>query len=439
MLQAVSWMTWDNYDRDFFLQAARILGEMKSRQAIAPLIKKLGDNEIREELLEILENLEPEWREIDSGEKGGLTDLVIEGDLDVLQEIEFDWKSVAAREALQPLIRRLVSKDMLNRSSVMSRLDLIGPDWTSHPEIEVIVPDLVDMLNTYSPMSNSDSRDAREVLLRLRLPNAVPLILEKIESPPLPEAFDILDAWDPQWSETASAEKALERCTELWRRDLHRFSRPMQLTEEARLNCVMAIMRISPPHSTLAQEIRGHYLTKLRSKKNELRLSAAGTLAHIPAAENKEPLLKALEDPDEWVREKACDALFNLGDPETADAFLTALEDSNRFVRQTAAKALGELGDEGALTPLLGQASYGEAAEASVRALEKLVERCARRLTSEQLRSILDLRSQQESYFDTESLAHPYGERTVEGVDCSHLHELARNELRRRRQDRGSD
>jgi len=64
-------------------------------------------------------------------------------------------------------------------------------------------------------------------------------------------------------------------------------------------------------------------------------------------------LLKALEDPDSYVRRGAIEALGKLGSVEAIAGLLKALEDPNSDVRRGAIEALGKLGSVEAIAGLL--------------------------------------------------------------------------------------
>jgi HEAT repeat protein len=56
-----------------------------------------------------------------------------------------------------------------------------------------------------------------------------------------------------------------------------------------------------------------------------------------------EPLIAALQDEDESVREIAAGTLGRLGDERAVDPLTAALQDKNRFVREAAARALEKI------------------------------------------------------------------------------------------------
>jgi HEAT repeat protein len=73
-----------------------------------------------------------------------------------------------------------------------------------------------------------------------------------------------------------------------------------------------------------------------------------------------EPLISALRDEDDDVREAAAEALGELGDSRAVKPLISALRDDRYWrVRKAAAEALGEIGDERALEELERMAKYG--------------------------------------------------------------------------------
>jgi len=66
-----------------------------------------------------------------------------------------------------------------------------------------------------------------------------------------------------------------------------------------------------------------------------------------------EPLIKALEDEEEYVRSSAAEALGEIGDKRAVEPLIKALEDDDKGVLYHAAYALGRIGDERAVEPLI--------------------------------------------------------------------------------------
>jgi len=85
-----------------------------------------------------------------------------------------------------------------------------------------------------------------------------------------------------------------------------------------------------------------------------IRSDAAKFLGEIADRRAVEPLLTALCDPSDIVREHAARALAAIGDPAAVEPLIRALADETREVRSQAVRSLGELRDPRAVEPLVG-------------------------------------------------------------------------------------
>ncbi len=93
-------------------------------------------------------------------------------------------------------------------------------------------------------------------------------------------------------------------------------------------------------------------LTFVLRKEEGVRKEAAEALAKIgPSA--VEPLIAALRDRDEDVRQWAAGALGKIGDARAVEPLSAALKDTVAGVREWAAWALGKIGDARAVEPLI--------------------------------------------------------------------------------------
>ena len=102
--------------------------------------------------------------------------------------------------------------------------------------------------------------------------------------------------------------------------------------------------------------------------------SAAKALGKIGDRRAVEPLIKALEDENEFVRFDAAKALGDIGDKRAVEPLIEMLKDKHRGVGSQASEALGNIGDKRAVEPLRTIVSfkYGEIRESAREALEKL-------------------------------------------------------------------
>ena len=66
-----------------------------------------------------------------------------------------------------------------------------------------------------------------------------------------------------------------------------------------------------------------------------------------------EPLIAALKDENEYVRQAAAEVLGKIGDARAVEPLIAALKDESFSVRAAAARALGEIKDPRAVEPLI--------------------------------------------------------------------------------------
>lgn len=129
--------------------------------------------------------------------------------------------------------------------------------------------------------------------------------------------------------------------------------------------------------SSLGFEWEGR-LTRLRRELTDAdparRREVVQLLASYPAAEVRDALLQALEDPDAGVRAQAADAAGRVRLREAVPRLLDWLDDPNADVRAAAARALGQIGEQRAIQSLvrvLGD-SNAEVRRAGVAALASI-------------------------------------------------------------------
>ncbi|MCX5851975.1 MAG: HEAT repeat domain-containing protein [Deltaproteobacteria bacterium] len=96
-------------------------------------------------------------------------------------------------------------------------------------------------------------------------------------------------------------------------------------------------------------------IAALADESSKVRARAAHALGKAADTRAVKPLIDALKDTDQAVREEAARALGALRTREATDALVEALEDkkNNRYVCEEAVAALGETGDPAAVKPLV--------------------------------------------------------------------------------------
>jgi HEAT repeat protein len=97
-----------------------------------------------------------------------------------------------------------------------------------------------------------------------------------------------------------------------------------------------------------------HYDRELAHMDPDVRWIAVTDLEEQGGTEAVRYLIKALRDPEFIsIRWRAAIALGNLGDPAAVEPLIAALGDENDHVREEAADSLGRIGDERAIPALI--------------------------------------------------------------------------------------
>ncbi len=110
----------------------------------------------------------------------------------------------------------------------------------------------------------------------------------------------------------------------------------------------------------------------LKDGDNKVRQRAASALGRIGDRRAVEPLILALHDSDMFTRVFAADALGKIGDERAVEPLIQALKDKLVSVRYSAADALGKIGDERAVEPLIQALEWGSAQMDIINALGRL-------------------------------------------------------------------
>jgi HEAT repeat protein len=114
--------------------------------------------------------------------------------------------------------------------------------------------------------------------------------------------------------------------------------RVVVLLREAQLDQAALAMQQVPAGQSMVPEI-------LRHHDRAVREGAAKLISEQPSANDFHELVRALDDPDFWVRGYCARALGLIGNPAALKPLFRLLSDDNWFVRAEAAVAIGKLGD----------------------------------------------------------------------------------------------
>lgn len=113
---------------------------------------------------------------------------------------------------------------------------------------------------------------------------------------------------------------------------------------------------LDDPNTAVANEARGALLkvlpVALQDSRTDMRQKAVTILQRIPNPVSVEPLIGALRDKNDIVRQRAAIALGSIGQP-AVKSLIGLIKDPDPEMRRMAAEQIGEIRDPEALEPLL--------------------------------------------------------------------------------------
>lgn len=124
------------------------------------------------------------------------------------------------------------------------------------------------------------------------------------------------------------------------------------------LAITLLLFQILASKDLLSQSVNGDpklqdHIKMLREGNVDERQRAAIALGAARSKDAVEPLIKALEDDDDFVRNFAVKSLANIADSRALSPLIEALNDTSVLVRRSAVTALGNLGSPEAFDPLI--------------------------------------------------------------------------------------
>ena len=337
--------------------AARVLGEMKDRRAVPPLIAALrdGDAEVRAAVIEALAELkdpravEPLISALkdENGEVQGDATLAlgefndprgVRALIEVMNAPNQEDHSAAASalgrvgaSAVEPLIQALNSPDHLAR---MHAAEALG--WVEDSRaVDALIAALKD--------TNSGVREA--ALVGLKGHSDAPGMLLA--------PFDVL-GWVRSRGPWVRGATRDPRVADLLIAALKDPEAQVRSTAVDALGELGLPAAVGPLITLLRNPNAGlRPAEAIKTNANALRQKAASALGDIGDARAVEPLIATLTDPDDGVRTSAIKALGKSKDPRVAGPLISLLKDKNPEIRQEAVEALGTAKAAGAVDALI--------------------------------------------------------------------------------------
>lgn len=442
-------------DRDSKIRAARALGSAKERKAVPALIKLLADEnaDLRSAAIEALGAI------ADPASAEPLVSALSRPHRSAQGTTEHESLARALARlgtaAVKPLIQALASENSQTRRWAACALGMIKDPQALDPLTEKLddsrsevrkaaalalgeIGDLRAVKRLVHALANRDPdtrRAASEALGVLRSEEGIPALTRAV-----------LDSSEPV---QVAAAKALAKIGGLAAAgSLRSAISGMRKTAQGAAEAALETMSFSPANAGERAEvavIRGDFEAATREgpaavpalvgalgfKDPQWRARAAAALAHFPSPDLVQLFLQCLKDHDAAVQESAARALAGIG-----EAARRGLEETLSFYDASAvrlaASALGEMGGSCSVPALADLISENSVIAAEYPDLFDAV--CA---AAESLRKILSLSPEKIPQQDLERIASLPREVRLLGsspkqLDCSHLHNQAAEEVRRR-------
>jgi len=338
-------------DNDLRFKAAEALGELRDTQSTETLIAALrdGDKFVRFQAAASIVKIDPK-------SAGSAVPVLI----DALEK-GYDWAQGKAIEALgktgdpraiEPLIIAL--KKQYRKDNIRITHDAlvkIDPVWKKSEAVKSAVLKLLPLLKD---KSYEISTNVKKVMIMIGEPAVEPLysaLLFDYSGPNYAE--DALQEINPSWIHSESARNAVPMfIAALKDNDFH-------VREAADKHLVR--MGIAWRNSEAGNAALPMFISALNDNDFHIRWTAVRVLGELRGQSVVEPLVLALKDADDSVRDQAAIALENI-DPNwrnseavnhTLPVLINVLNNNNARTRSDAAKALGKIKDVSAVESLI--------------------------------------------------------------------------------------
>ena len=306
-------------------EAVLILGELKDKRAVDPLIHALKYENSYQSVKAALDKIEPLWTSTKTAKNEVLSFIASlqSPDANVREHAAVVLGDLKDQRSVEPLIIALQYQNSYEKT--ITALKKIRPEWTSSIEARNAVPLFIAMLDD----KDGSNRDhAMMILLKINddrvLPNLI--ILLKYYGT-FSDFEDNLNKIYPDWNHTQAAKSTIPVYLRLL----------VDENAEIRQNAGQILsMRLDDywKESEAAKNSVPLFISALKSNDPGVRSSAAKVLGEIKDDRAIEPLIAALEDEVNYVREEAAEALKIFEDKRAVEPLIIALhfEDSYEVI-----------------------------------------------------------------------------------------------------------
>ncbi|MBU0700694.1 HEAT repeat domain-containing protein [bacterium] len=331
------------------LNAAWVLGEIKSEKAIEPLIGLLKDTKswACSSVAGALDKINPE-KAIEP-----LIGLLKDEDSVVRLSAAEVLVEINPEKAIEPLIGLLEDGDSRVRLRAVEALGKINPE-------EAIEP-LMGLLKDENSWVRSH---AAKALVRINPEKAIEPLIGLLED----KDYDVCSEATKALGKIKS-EKAIELLIGLLKdKDSNVHSSAAEALGEIKSEkAIESLIGLLKEKDFCVRFIVAEVLGKIKSEKaiepliglleDEylwVRKTAAVALGEIKSEKAIEPLIGLLKDEPSWVRSKAAEALGNINPEKAIEPLIELLRNEDSWVRRDTAEALGNINPEKAIEPLIG-------------------------------------------------------------------------------------
>lgn len=330
------------------LSSARIMGKIRPKSAVKPLVNSLADRHSQVRLM-----AQRSLTRYESDIVDGLTEIFDkQGDQQRIGIVNV-LGQIGGSLAIDKLITSFKDRNVEVRNSSVDGLKQIGVS-----AINALVISLKDEdveTRRYAALSIGGIKESSATAALLDASNDKEWSVRRAVTESLGYHDDI---------------RSLKRLEDILFNDLDEDVRASAATALANLagpgsNVVAALIESLESGSTAvkAASIRGlinvgelavdSLVSKLKTANADTREAIAGILKSIGADSALIPLISSLKEEDFNVRSAAAEELGKLGDPQGIRPLLVILDDSNYEVRASVTRALGMIGDSECVDPVI--------------------------------------------------------------------------------------
>jgi len=353
----------DDQETDVKCSAAAALGKLGDPRAVEPLIKSLEDILVRKSAARVLQRL-------GKVATPGLLAALEHDNKDVRRYVAEILGNLEDPTAVEPLIKSLGDDDSSVRRSVATALGNLGDLRAVQPLIKLLKDGNTDAV---TPLGQLGDPQAVQPLLNAlskkqhyTTQNAIKAALHKLDDAAIPYFLAALDHDDKAVRRYASEQ--LDRLGWEPRRDKDKIRYYLAREHYASL-AKLGPVAVDALINDLVVNDSGRaawalgetgdpsavepLIAALKSTDKELQRSSAMALGKIGDTRATEPLMALFKKGNWRLKKMVADVLGKIGDASATDMLIKALKRKNWQIQRASVIALGKIGDARAVNPII--------------------------------------------------------------------------------------